>query len=171
MITPYDSSKDRLSVYSGENKVQASIDNIATTYPCWLVETTFDIMDDITLEVVSSIYGDDVRLYTDTEVDAAMKYVTGLTITNTTTGKYMAFPDIKFRNGDAIRVITERGNLSAVVIESDWMEIGQSLVYEIMRNGSFFKIAPGTNVLGITADTNSSFVSGDISIKVVYGGI
>lgn len=125
----------------------------------------------ITFEVISSIAGDDIHDYTQTQIDEGMCLVDNLTLTNLTTGEYMAFPDVQFRNGDKFTISTVQGNLYVTVTESDWMPVGKSLLYEVLRHGQFFKLFPGENRLCFTADSNLGYISCSLRAKKLYGGV
>lgn len=125
----------------------------------------------ITFEVIKSIAGDDIHDYTQTQIDEGMCLVDNLTLTNLTTGEYMAFPDVQFRNGDKFTISTVQGNLYVTVTESDWMHVGKSLLYEVLRHGQFFKLIPGENRLCFTADSNLGYISCSLRAKKLYGGV
>lgn len=125
----------------------------------------------VTFEVISSIAGDDIHDYTQAQIDDGMCLVDNLTLTNLTTDEYMAFPDVQFRNGDKFTISTVQGNLYVTVTASGWMPVGKSLLYEVLRNGQFFKLVPGENRLGFTADSNVEYVSCNLRAKKLYGGV
>lgn len=175
----YDSSKDLLRVYEGISTLESTEYAFKTlTFADGTVMQEFyitgenaSITDTITFEIVRSVSGEDVLEYTDKQIDEGLLLVDDLTVQNISTGEQIAFPDISFRNGDVIEVSTVPGDLHAVVLESDWMEKGTSLLYTVYRNGTFFKLHPGENIIGCTADTNVDFVGAEFSARQLYGGV
>lgn len=140
--------------------------------------TLFDLNDDsgfitstVTFESITSLEGFDIHDYTQAQIDAGLCLVDNLTLTNLTTGEYMAFPDVQFRNGDKFTISTVQGNLYVTVTESDWMPVGKSLLYEVLRHGQFFKLFPGENRLCFTADSNLGYISCSLRAKKLYGGV
>lgn len=174
----YDSDKDIFKVYKGTTLLPDDAYYMKTwtkTDSSTVLEfslTGDSVIDDyITFEVISSLEGDDIRGYTQTQIDEGLCIVDGLTMTNTTTGEYMAFPDYPFRDGDKIEISTVGGDLHVRVTESDWMEVGTSLVREVLKGGSFFKLEPGQNVVTITAETNAGYASASFTVQPLYGGV
>lgn len=174
----YDSDKDIFRVYKGATLLPDDAYYMKTwtkTDSSTVLEFSLagdSVIDDyITFEVISSLAGDDIRGYTQTQIDEGLCIVDGLTLTNTTTGEYMAFPDYPFRDGDKIEISTVNGDLHVRVTESDWMEVGTSLVREVLKGGSFFKLEPGQNVITLTADTNASYASASFTVQPLYGGV
>lgn len=175
-LPTYDSSKDILRVYKGDTLLQSDgygfytvTKSDGTTATLFYVTTGTGTIDrKITFEAISSQDSTDIRGYTQEQIDAAMCLVDGLTITNTVSGEYMAFPNYQFKNGDALSVSTVAGNIDAKVSNSD---TEKSLIAEVINNGCFFKLKPGTNVIQITADTNNDYVSGVFGAEMLYGGV
>lgn len=175
----YDDSKDILRIYKGDTLLTAGTDYsmIAYTRADSSAMQVFDLLGDNLIDdyiitvVISSIAGDDIRSYTQAQIDAGMCLVDGLTLTNQTTGESMAFPDISFRSGDKIRISTVPGALEATITESTWAEAGTSLVREVLKTGSFFKIRHGINALELSADVNADYVSASFSAQQLFGGV
>lgn len=177
-LPAYDSDKDIFKVYKGTALLPDDAYYMKTwtkTDSSTVLEFSLagdSVIDDyITFEVISSINGDDIREYTQTQIDEGLCIVDGLTMTNTTTGEYMAFPDYPFRDGDKIEISTVNGDLHVRVTESDWMETGTSLVREVLKGGSFFKLEPGQNVIALTAETNAGYASASFTVQPLYGGV
>jgi hypothetical protein len=174
ILPTYDSSKDILRVYKGDTLLQSDGYEFQTvTKSDGTTVTLFSVSSgtidrQITFEAISSQDSTDIRDYTQEQIDAAMCLVDGLTITNTVSGEYMAFPNYQFRNGDVLSVSTVAGNIDAKVSNSD---TEKSLIAEVINNGSFFKLKPGTNVIQITADTNNDYISGAFGAEMLYGGV
>lgn len=173
-LPTYDSSKDILRVYKGDTLLQSDGYGFQTvTKSDGTTVTLFSVSSgtidrQITFEAISSQGSTDIRDYTQEQIDTAMCLVDGLTITNTVSGEYMAFPNYQFKNGDVLSVSTVAGNIDAKVSNSD---TDKSLIAEVINNGSFFKLKPGTNVIQITADTNNDYVSGVFDAEMLYGGV
>lgn len=173
-LPAYDDTKDILRVYKGDNLLQSDDYEFQTvTKSDGTTATFFHVISgtidrQITFEAISSQDSTDIRDYTQEQIDAAMCLVDGLTITNTVSGEYMAFPNYQFRNGDVLSVSTVAGNIDAKVSNSD---TEKSLIAEVINNGSFFKLKPGTDVIQITADTNNDYVSGVFGAEMLYGGV
>lgn len=125
----------------------------------------------LVFEVIKSKTGEDIHDYTQTQIDEGLCLVDGLTLTNLTTDESMSFPDIQFRSGDKFTISTVQGSLFVTVMESDWMPVGKSLLYEVLRHGQFFKLIPGENRLSLTADSNPGYVSCSLRAEKLYGGV
>lgn len=175
-IPTYDDTKDIFRVYRGNT--QLNINDLWFETLTHSDGTTEDgiwfsdgITDTIYFDVISSSHGDDIRDYTQQEIDDALCYVDNLTLTNATTGESMAFPHYQFENGDKIEICTVPGNIHATVKESTWLEPGTSLLADVFQTGTFFKLQGGDNLLRINADTNFSYVSATFSAERLYGGV
>jgi hypothetical protein len=81
------------------------------------------------------------------------------------------FRDAQFRSGDKIEISTVQGDLHAIVKESTWLTPGQSLVRDLLKDGSFFKLVQGKNTLTLTAATNADYASATFSARQLYGGV
>lgn len=177
LIQHYDSSKDLLRVYMGENLIQnysvlpVAMPDSTAAIGIFMTGASQYISQKLTYEVIHSISGQDVRAYTESQVDEGLSLVKNLTFTNTTSGDYMAFHSVNFQKGDKFTISTIPGELSVIVTESEWMETNTSLLYDVMRNGSFFKLKPGVNTLQFSADTHDEFVSAEIKFRQKYGGV
>ena len=177
-MPPYDASKDILSIYLGD-KLLEDTDYYFKTYtrPDSSTLTEFNmaagkvINDYITFEVISSVSGTDIRSYTQEQIDEGLCIVDGLTLTNTTSGESLVFHDAQFRSGDKIEISTVQGDLHAIVKESTWLTPGQSLVRDLLKGGSFFKLVQGKNTLTLTAATNADYASATFSARQLYGGV
>lgn len=174
----YDSAKDILRVYSGETMMDPADYMFVTVTDAESVQHTLfatkngkNITNAITFEVIHSKNGDDITSYTQEQIDEGFMLVDNLRLHNVNTDEMIAFPDIQFRNGDVIEVSTVPQHLHAVVLESEWMEPGTSLLYTVYKNSTFFKLHPGENIIGCIADTNQDFVSADMTARQIYGGV
>ena len=172
----YDSSKDILNVYLGDTLLEDyhfyTITRAdSSTLPAFSVDNGKVIDNFITFEVISSINGDDIRDYTQSQIDEGLCLVDGLTLTNTTSGESLVFRDAQFRSGDKIEISTVQGDLHAIVKESTWLTPGQSLVRDLLKDGSFFKLVQGKNTLTLTAATNADYASASFSAQPLYGGV
>lgn len=170
----YDPSKDILRVYKGDTLLQSGgygfqtvTKSDGTTATLFYV-TTGTIDRKITFEAISSQDSTDIRGYTQEQIDTAMCLVDGLTITNTVSGEYMAFPNYQFKNGDVLSISTVSGNMYAKVTNAG---VDKSLLAEVFNNGSFFKLSPGENTITVTADTNQDYISGTFNAEMLYGGV
>lgn len=172
----YDSSKDILNVYLGDTLLEDyhfyTITRAdSSTLPAFSVDNGKVIDNFITFEVISSVSGTDIRSYTQEQIDEGLCIVDGLTLTNTTSGESLVFHDAQFRSGDKIEISTVQGDLHAIVKESTWLTPGQSLVRDLLKNGSFFKLVQGKNTLTLTAATNADYASASFSAQPLYGGV
>lgn len=173
-LPTYDSSKDILRVYKGDTLLQSDGYGFQTvTKSDGTTVTLFSVSSgtidrQITFEAISSQDSTDIRDYTQEQIDTAMRLVDGLTITNTASGEYMAFPNYQFKNGDVLSISTVSGSMDVKVTNAG---VEKSLLAEVFNNGSFFKLEPGKNTIQITADTNSGYVSGTFSAEILYGGV
>lgn len=174
---PAYTGRDVFRVYNGSTLLDAADYRLETvtrsdgTAALYFELTDGQIRPAITFEVIKSISGEDIHEYTQTQIDAGMCLVAGLTLTNLTTGESMAFPDISFRSGDRFTVSTVPGDLHVTVTKSDWMPEGKSLLYEVQRYGTFFRLVPGENRLRITAASNADYVSLSLRARALYGGV
>lgn len=125
----------------------------------------------LTFDVISSLIGDDIREYSESEVDDGLLLVNNLSIKSRTTGEEMKFPGVQFLKGDKFTVSTVPGHLKAVVTESSWMPVGTSLLAEVIQNGTFFKLQSGENIIQLNATTNYTFVSAVFNVEPLYGGV
>lgn len=177
-VPTYDSAKDILRVYCGETQMDPADYEFVTVTDAESVQHTMFrtkngkyVTNTITFEVIHSTEGEDIRDYTQEQIDAGFMLVDNLKLHNVSTDEMIMFPDIQFRNGDVIEVSTVPHHLHAVVLESEWMEPGTSLLYTVYENGTFFKLHPGENIIGCIADTNQDFVSAEITARQIYGGV
>lgn len=177
-LPDYDKTKDIFRIYKGDTLLEntdyvfetvTKSDGSKVTY--FYLTDDLNINETMTFETIKSVSGEDIREYTQEQIDSGFLYVDYLRLENFTTGEYMEFPDIQFRPGDRLEISTVAGDLRATVTDSGWMPVGKSLLYEVMRNGSFFKLVPGENRLGFTAGTNADFVSCELRAKQLYGGV
>lgn len=177
-VLPEYTARDMLRVYKGETLLQDTQYHFtaltradSSSISEFILDDSLVINEKITFEAVKSIAGDDIHDYTNERIDEGFLLVDGLTFTNLTTGEFMTFPDIQFRNGDKFEISTVSGNLHVTVKASSWMPEGKSLLYEVLRHGTFFRLLPGENQLQFTADTNPDFISCELSAPNLYGGI
>lgn len=109
----------------------------------------------------------DIRGWTDEEINIGLGAVTGVKVTNTTTGEYFEFPDLMFDVfTQPITVSTESGNLYAKVTYTS-QEI--PILYDF--TGSFFKLQPGVNILEITATGNQEYLHGEFTASQLWAGV
>lgn len=172
-LPAFDPSKDIMRVYKGDTLMNDGYGfttvtkSDSTTADLFFVTSGY-IDRQITFETISSKNGDDIRDYTQEQIDTAMCLVDRLEITNTDSGEHMLFPNYQFKNGDVISISTVSGNMFATVKNGT---TAKSLLAEVINNGSFFKLEPGDNNIEITADTNLDYVSGIFSAEMLYGGV
>lgn len=174
----YDSSKDILNVYMGDTLLEDTDYHFYTltradssTLTGFSIDGGKVINNYITFEVISSIGGDDIREYTQEQLDEGMRIVDGLTLVNTANGERIAFRGAQFRDGDKIEISTVPGDLHAIVKESTWLPTGKSLIHDVLKNGAFFKLERGDNPITITAVTNADYASATFTAQQLYGGV
>lgn len=172
----FDPDKDIRRIYKGYKLLEESdyrFDTLTksdgTTTQQMYISSSVDQM--ITFETISSNVGDDIRDYTQQEIDDLLCLVDNLKISNSTTGESMTFPSVQLQNGDKIEISTVPGNMYAIITESDWIEPGTSLLSDVIMTGSFFKLASGENIIRITSDTNFSYIGAEFSAEKLYGGV
>jgi hypothetical protein len=170
----YDAEKDLMRIYANGEKltgwtIESAQSSGGSDLICIWFAARLEYMT--TVQIVSSIAGDDIRDYTDAQVDAGMLIVNDLEIANRSTGEYLMLAGVQLRPGDEIFLSTVPGDLYVTVTESDWMEPGTSLLYAAYKNGTFFKIQPGENILEITAETNVEFVNAKFQARQIFGGV
>lgn len=171
----YDPSVDRRLVLEGAAylpetnyviRTATDADDVAYT----IVTKSSAIQKTISFVFAKSTIGEDIHTYTWQQIMACLGIVSGVTITNSTTGERMQFTDTVFKNGDVIGISTVHGDLYARVIESSWLIPGESLLHDIARNGTFFRLKQGINVIEITSDANVDFLSAVFRTRMLYGG-
>ena len=109
----------------------------------------------------------DIRGWTDEQLNIGLGAVTGVKVTNTTTGEYFEFPDLMFDIfTQPITVSTEDGNLYAKVTYTS-REI--PILYAF--SGSFFKLQPGVNILEVTATGNQEYLHGEFAASQLWAGV
>lgn len=176
VLPNFDPEKDIMRVYKGYKLLSEgdyTFDTLTksdgTTTQQVNIKSTVD--QTITFEVISSSQGDDIRDYTQQEIDDRMCLVDNMKIMNSTTGESMTFPSVQLQNGDKIEISTVAGNMYAVITESNWTDPGTSLLADVIQTGSFFKLANGENIIRVTSDTNFSYINAEFSIEKLYGGV
>lgn len=161
-------------LYQGETKITDWTSEIVdisdgTQETCFAFSSA--LTDNVTKILYTDTGGADISGYTDEQLDAGMGMVDNLTITNTSSGAHICFANISLRSGDTIELSTMPGNLYAIVTESGWMPAGTSLLYTVYKNGSFFRLQKGENILKITADTNAESVGAEFRARQLFGGV
>jgi hypothetical protein len=175
----YDSSKDILWVDMGDTRLTDSDYELVTatsqidneTHTMLMMKNGGRVSRQLTLTRISSTENLDIREYDEDDIDNGLLLVRNLSLTNRATWESMSFPDIAFQKGDKFTISTVPGSISVTVTQSDWMPVGKSLLSEVIRNGTFFKIVPGENNLRFGADVNFTFISGTFNIEQLYGGV
>jgi hypothetical protein len=170
----YDHLKDLMRVYMGTDKLIGwSTEDVSisdnTTEVCMHLGRT--MIDTVTVEIIKSVSGENIKNYTDMQVDEGFLLVDNLTISNTTTNESMSFSGVKFRSGDVLEISTIPNDLHCTVVESDWMTPGTSLLYSAYKTGTFFRLIPGSNVISISADTHPDYISAEFSAQQLYAGV
>lgn len=108
----------------------------------------------------------DIREWTDAQINAGLGAVTGIRVTNTTTGEYFEFPDLMFNwYTQPISISTETGNLYATV----YFDTDIPILYAF--SGKFFKLQPGVNILEITATGNQEYLHGEFTASQLWAGV
>ena len=127
----------------------------------------------VTFRYVYSLNGDDIRTYTDTQIDAGLigtEFTEGLTIWNNTTGDWMQFKNTRFQLGDVLEICTVKGQLRAAITEREGQASDISLLSDVYKNGYFFQLARGENEIEITATSGSENVSAVLTAEFLHGG-
>lgn len=93
--------------------------------------------------------------------------VTGFKLTNETTGDYFKL-DYSFQSGDVLTLDTRHGKLSVKRTRS-----GSTInLLQYMTDSSrWVKLPVGVNRVGITADSGLSYITAEISVSLLYGGV
>jgi predicted phage tail component-like protein len=108
----------------------------------------------------------DIREWTDAQINTGLGAVTGVRVTNTTTGEYFEFPDLMFGYfTQPISVSTETGNLYATVN----FDTDIPILYAF--SGKFFKLQPGVNILEVTATGNQEYLHGEFRASQLWAGV
>ena len=178
-LPAYDADYDMIRIYRGDEQLTAAqygFDTVtksdSSTAVLFYLTGSLRIDEQITFEVISSkTASTDIRGYTAQQVDTGLCLVSGLTITDTTTGEKIQFNGIKFQNGDVIGISTIAENISAIAEESDWMDDGTNLLFSAYDSSVFFKLAKGMNTIEITADSNPEYISAEFTATALYGGV
>lgn len=172
-------ANDLIRIYIGDNKLNGwSMENAVFTHlDGTYIDTEYcfhlgtPAYSKVKMQIISSVSGENVSDYTDTQVDEGLKLVDALTLTNATTGEKISFSGEKFRPGDVIVFSTVYGDVYAKCVESTWMTPGENLMYAVDADSDFPYLIPGKNLIQVTADTNQELVSGEMSAKRLYGGV
>jgi len=123
---------------------------------------------------VYSLNGDDIREYTDNQIDAGLSgtaFTEKLCIWNNTTGEWLQFKNTRFQLGDVLEVSTVPGDLYAKITERDGEDVDISILYDCYRNGTFFRLKAGENEIEITAESGSEYVSATMTAELLYTGV
>lgn len=108
----------------------------------------------------------DIRGWTDLQLNIGLGAVTGVKVTNTTTGEYFEFPNLMFNYyTQPITVSTESGNLYAIA------HFGTDIPILYDFTGSFFKLQPGVNILEVTATGNQEYLHGEFTASQLWAGV
>lgn len=170
----YDVSNDAIRIYTGGNEVEnytteSAEDSENNQLLCIRFGTQITMQT--ILQIISSISGDDVSEYTDSQIMEGLLLVQGLKLRNTTTDEQIIFHGIQFQPGDVIEVSTVRGDVHVTLKESNWMPPGTNLLYTVYDYGKLFELVKGDNTLMLSANTNTDFVSAEIKTQLMYGGV
>lgn len=93
--------------------------------------------------------------------------VTGLKITNETTGDFFKL-DHSFRSGDVLTLDTRHGKLS---VNNKRSGSTFTLLQYITDGSRWVKLPVGVNRVGITADSGLSYITAEMSVSLLYGGV
>lgn len=108
----------------------------------------------------------DIRGWTDLQLNIGLGAVTGVRVTNTTTGDYFEFPNLMFNYyTQPITISTEAGNLYAIA----HFDTDMSILYDF--SGSFFKLQPGVNIIEVTATGNQEYLHGEFTASQLWAGV
>lgn len=108
----------------------------------------------------------DIRGWTDLQLNIGLGAVTGVKVTNTTTGEYFEFPNLMFNYyTQPISISTESGNLYATAHFNTDIPI----LYDF--TGKFFKLQPGVNILEVTATGNQEYLHGEFKASQLWAGV
>ena len=95
--------------------------------------------------------------------------VTGLKITTETTGDFFKL-DYSFQSGDVLTLDTRHGKLS-VICRRSGSTADSNLIFYIADGSRWVKLPVGVNRVGITATTGLSYITAEISVSLLYGGV
>jgi hypothetical protein len=173
----YDASND--VAYTDGERIDGSSLSTAIIIPDGGTSTTYSIIQNeiaqkVDFYYISALDSSDITEYTDEQIEAGLygqKYIHGLKLTNSTTGKEMPFTQTRFQLGDVLEICTVQKKLKATIVERDGEPDEISVINEIVQSGDFIKLAIGDNTLNLTATTNLDCVSAEISIDKLYGGM
>jgi predicted phage tail component-like protein len=108
----------------------------------------------------------DIREWTDEQLNIGLGAVTGVRVTNTTTGEYFEFPNLMFNYyTQPITISTETGNLYAIA----HLDTDIPILYAF--SGKFFKLQPGVNILEVTATCNQEYLHGEFTASQLWAGV
>ena len=166
----YDKDRDILKIYDGgELRTDYSFQTL--TYEDGessdFIFFISPIQSTITYDVIKSATGEDVRRYSDRDINAGLLLVDHFKIYNWTTGRAFGL-DYQFRIGDVIELNTISGELS-VTLERDGESL--NLLKYLSADSSWLKLGVGENYLTFTADTNPEFVYAVFETALLYGGV
>ena len=166
----YDRDRDILKVYDGDTlRTDYTITTLTYEDGGTADFVIFDspIQSKISYDVIKSTSGEDVRYFSDRDIDARLLLVDQLKIYNRTTGKTLGF-DYQFQMYDEIIISTLSGELSATLNRE-----GQStnLLSFMTGDSTWIKLDVGRNQLAFSADTNADAVYAVFETSMLYGGV
>ena len=166
----YDREKDLLKVYDGgELRTDYSIETLSYENgdKADFIFFQSPITGDITYEVIRSLSGEDIRNFSDNDIDAGMMLVDYLKITNETTGQTFCL-DYQFQNHDEITINTKSGELGVILTRGDETT---NLMKYMTGDSTWIKLASGSNLVTFSAETNPDFVYAVFCTAALYGGV
>ena len=108
----------------------------------------------------------DIREWTDEQLNIGLGAVTGVRVTNTTTGEYFEFLNLMFNYyTQPITISTETGNLYAIA----HLDTDIPILYDF--SGKFFKLQPGVNILEVTSTGNQEYLHGEFTASQLWAGV
>lgn len=93
--------------------------------------------------------------------------VTGFKLTNETTGDYFKL-DYSFQSGDVLTLDTRHGKLS---VNNKRSGSTFTLLQYVTSSSRWVKLPVGVNRVGITADSGLSYITAEMSVSLLYGGV
>lgn len=93
--------------------------------------------------------------------------VTGFRLTNETTGDYFKL-DYSFQSGDVLTLDTRHGKLS---VKNKRSSSTFNILMYVTSGSKWVKLPVGVNRVGITAESGLSYIGGELSVSLLYGGV
>ncbi len=166
----FDSEKDIIKIYDGD-VLRTDYSITTLTYEngknADFIIFNEPIKSDISYEVYKSVSGEDIRHYSDRDIDRELLLVDHLRFYNWTTGQAFGL-EYPFQIDDVVTINTKSGELGVTLDRGD---TSMNLLNVMTGDSTWIKLAVGKNHITFSADTNPDFLYAVFETALLYGGI